>query len=331
MVMVDTPMMIRLLAGGAACLSLCATTLRAQGKLIYDEEKGVIFSGSEPTPKKPERREPAAIRESLPQTKAQPRISPSKNDDIHTGRKKDPPEVYFKSGLECFKARDYDNALKYFLFADSADPQPSCALWVGKTYRQLERPSQMLFEMNRILKTYPESDVADDALFEITLYSQTTDDYEKATLLYSRLAEQYPFGKSFSNGQEFREVARMQIQAMRDEVAATLARLGFASGDIDADIKAFQKARGLPITGQPDAGTVKAMKTVDAERLAAADRIAQARERMKKQVKPAVGIALAFLVNFILLLNVNARIRGRKRQLATLLQTLSDLKTTAGV
>lgn len=315
----------------AALVLLAARAANAEKKLIYDEERGVIFADPAEMAKAKTAapKLPSAAREAPPPAAAAPRPRRSAREDIHANRQKDPPEIYFQSGLEYFKNGDYENALRNFLFADSADPQPKYALWSGKTYRQLGKSDQMLFQMNKILNTSPESDVADDALFEIAFFSQTDDDYEGAALLYARLAEQYPFGRSFSSNQEFREIARQQINAMQSEVIGTLGRLGYAAGDLSQACSAFQKSWGLAVSGQPDAETVKAIKAADRQRTDQESRAAGSRASLKETAKYGVGAAAILLVILILLLVVTVKTRARARQIATLCQTLSDLKTSS--
>ncbi|MCX7726604.1 MAG: hypothetical protein N2053_07120, partial [Chitinispirillaceae bacterium] len=180
--------------------------------------------------------------------------------NIHIGRKKDPAELYFKSGLEYYKNSDFENALKNFLHADSMEEKAEYRLWIGKTYRRLEKIGDFLKTMFEIVKKEPESDVADDALFELALYYKSEDDYEKATQLFSQLIEQYPFGTAYGTGEELREIAREQRRLMRAEMINLLTILGYKGEDLPTSYLNFQKANNLPLTEKGDKRTVKAIK-----------------------------------------------------------------------
>jgi tetratricopeptide (TPR) repeat protein len=168
----------------AFCILLLAaafTQPSAERVLMYDEERGIVFVDKNEQDQQKQKPRQEHVAPMLP------RQAPSaqKKGDIHVGRKKDPPDLYFKSGLQYFRNGDYLAALKNFTYARAADPQPQYFLWMGKTYRQLEQYDKMMSIMQEILKRYPESDVADDALFEIAFYYQKNDDYDRATEKYA--------------------------------------------------------------------------------------------------------------------------------------------------
>jgi len=258
-----------------------------------------------------------------------PRPTPSaqKKGDIHVGRKKDPPDLYFKSGLQYFRNGDYLTALKNFTYARAADPQPQYFLWMGKTYRQLEQYDKMMSIMQEILKRYPESDVADDALFEIAFYYQKNDDYDRATEKYAELAEQYPFGVSFSSGEEFLEVSRKQRQIMRAEMVLAMKVLGYEAKAQAGAYRAFQKKNGLPATGRPTRETVRAIKEKYNEKVSRDAQASAESERVKQGTVWALVGAAALALNFWMLLALRAKVRLRKRQVANLTTILSDLDT----
>jgi tetratricopeptide (TPR) repeat protein len=295
----------------------------AQKILVYDEEKGIIFVEKESLQ---QQSQPRATVPPSPQLPAQIPAPPSSaDDDIHQGRHKDPPQVYFKSGLEYFRNRDYPNALKNFLHAQSKQALPEYALWIGKTHRQLGDFGAMLNTMNRILKQHPASDVADDALFEIAFYYQTTDEYHKALTLYTQLSEQYPFGVSYSNGEQFREVAREQRQVMQAELVAALNLLGFEGEELEPLVSAYQQGRQLTVSGAPDRATVRAIKedrkVVEDERSTVLSD-----ERSGKQQKTVSLFVTALLVVVIIMQIVLFRKLRRRLALARTLEiTLSKL------
>jgi tetratricopeptide (TPR) repeat protein len=231
--------------------------------------------------------------------------------------------------LQYFKDGNYQDALKNFTHSDSLDPQPKYVLWMGKALRQMHKDDQLLFVMNRLVATYPESDVADDALFEIAFCYQTNDDYDMALKTYTKLAEQYPFGTSFSNGESFRALATKQCRLMRAETASTLKILGFTGDDVESLYRAFQKEKGLAITGAGDRQTIKAIKAAYGDYLSAQADSALRRERIGKYRAAALGLCGLLFINCSALFIVNKKMRARRKNLFVLQQMLSELSTGA--
>ena len=133
-------------------LFVCVNTkpLFAEKVLVYDEERGIIFIDSDSLKNNSGGHgSPQSVSQKMPNSKVsrvKPKLrKPTSKNDIHVGRKKDPPELYFKSGLEYFKNHDYLNALKNFQFASRARFEtPEYQLWIGKAYRGLEDYTEML-------------------------------------------------------------------------------------------------------------------------------------------------------------------------------------------
>jgi tetratricopeptide (TPR) repeat protein len=312
---------------GLAVLLFCCAAF-SEKVLIYDEEKGIMLVD------KDNPQTSSALKKETNTPKNAERLhtlSDGKTVDatIQRGRQKDPPSVYFESGLQYFKNGNFDDALRNFTRADSLDPQPKYILWMGKALRQMGKYQQQIFMMQRIITTYPESDVADDALFEIAFSYQANDDYDRAEKTYSRLAEQYPFGTSFSNGENFRDIAHKQVQMMRAEMASTLKILGFTGNDEEALYAAFQKEKGLPVTGAGTPATVKAIKAAHGKFLEAEAARARRQERVGKYRTMAFVLCGLLAANALGLLVMQRNIMAKRKHLAALYQTLSDLNTGA--
>jgi tetratricopeptide (TPR) repeat protein len=308
-------------------VTLCQGIVFSEKVLIYDEEKGIMLVDKDnPQASSPQKKEPGALKPSALQSERSHGFSDGKTIDatIQRGRQKDPPSVYFESGLQYFKNGSFDDALRNFTRADSLDPQPKYVLWMGKTLRQMRKYQQQIFMMNRIITTYPESDVADDALFEIAFSYQANDDYDRAEKTYSRLAEQYPFGTSFSNGESFRDIAHKQAQMMRAEMALTLKILGFSGNDAEALYSAFQKENGMPVTG-----TVKAIKAAYGKFLETEAAKARRLDRITKYRTMAFVLCGLLAVNALALIVLQRNITAKRKHLAALYQTLSELNTGA--
>ncbi len=240
--------LIRACCGGLSgilVVMLCCSGMiaPAYAKLIYDEEKGIIFQESEKREKKKSRSSQAAQRP--PQMPSKPKF------DLHMDRKSDPPDEYFVSGLKYFNDSNYTAALKNFSHAASMNNKAKYQLWIGKTHRALGNDTTMIEIMHTIIKKWPDAEVADDALFELAYYYQQEDAFARAQKLYTRLVEEYPFGRSFSNNQRYREFAEKQITHMHGKTAAMLHGLGYdTSRTLTEMIKAAQKDMGLAQDGR---------------------------------------------------------------------------------
>ena len=302
----------------AAC---CALRAYAEKVLVYDEEKGIIYVDKDKKDEEKGAKKPAA-----PPRLAVPQVQKTRDrSDIHVGRKKDPPELYFKSGLQYFRNEDYINALKNFTYAEAADPRSEYLLWMGKTYRQLDQHEKMLSIMDKIRAKFPDSDVADDALFEIAFYYQRNDDYHMATEKYAELAEEYPYGVAYSSGEEFLEMSRTQRQLMRAELITALKVLGFEGSTPHDAYRAFQSANGLEQSGNADRPTVTAIKKKYQEKLQSDSDASQQKEHVSLSTIWSIGAGVLLILNFWILLMARLKAQQRKRQLASLESILSDM------
>jgi tetratricopeptide (TPR) repeat protein len=314
-----------------AAAGVCAV-LPAYGEkvLVYDENKGIVFVDKDKAGvAAPETGSEGRAGSERSGEAARGKIRRSKHD-LHVDRKKDPPRLYFESGLEYYQNGDYENALKNLRHAAERMPrEPKYRLWIGKTYRQLGKNDRMLAVLTELMERFPESDVADDALFEIAFYYQQSDHYDSAFQVYARLAEQYPFGVSFASGEDFLDIARDQRRRMRAEMVSTLKLLGHEGETLQDAYASFQEANGLPVDGRAGRETVRAIKKQHGRRFAEDDRRANeellARER-RKWLLVLGAVALASL-----LATAGARMRiGRvRRHIDTLRTTLEDLDTKA--
>ena len=307
--------------------------VHAEKILIYDEEKGIIqiekdslLSGKQEKKDKVTEKV-TKDKGKIPLPALQRGLTTAKGPgDIHVRREKDPPDLYFKSALEYYKNNDFENALKNFKYASEKDVKPEYLLWIGKTYRQLDRQVQMFSIMERILNDYPDSDVADDALFEMAFYYQKGDNYQKSTEKYKKLIEQYPFGLSYSSREEFMEVARKQLRMMRGEMISTLKLLGFEGETLSDAYKMFQKANNLEVTGEGDVITVKAVKEVYRNKLHEEEMHAASISQLKQSVKWAAILGAVVLINFIVMIVARVKVVRNRKNLTLLKETLSSLR-----
>ena len=302
-------------------------TAFAAKELMYDPEKGIIFvDKNDATPvssiAKEKRTQPV---EKEPSSAGKRPAKRKSGSDIHIGRKKDPPELYFKSGLEYYKNGDFTNALKNFTFADSVHHRPEYRLWIGKTQRSLGRIDDMLRTMIEIIKKEPNCDVADDALFELALHYKLTDDYEKSMQLFSQLIEQYPFGLVYSTGEELREIAREQRRLMRAEMINTLSILGYIGEDLPTSYRKFQKENKLPVTEVGDQRTIKAVKELHRRYLEQEEARSTQKQRSDRYSGWLYGAIAGGVLNIFLLLLLLSKIQARKKQLVELNKIITDL------
>jgi tetratricopeptide (TPR) repeat protein len=299
----------------------------AAQEIQYDPEKGIIILDKN-------KREKPLVNKSESSNKDQPKKetsatktisrTPVDSTDIQVGRKKDPPELYYRSGLEYFKNGNYSYALKNFKHADSLSDSMYYRLWIGKTYRQLGDSANMLSVLESIING-PENDVADDALFEIAHYYQQNNDYEKASQAYTQLIEQYPFGTSFSTGEELREIAREQRRFMRAEMLNILSILGYKGEDLPSSYRLFQKANHLQETGTGDAQTISTIKSKHNEYLLREQKNATQDANAEKYLLVSEIAGAIGLINCVVLLILRANIKRRKNQVSELQKTLNDL------
>lgn len=290
--------------------------LYAEKVIVYDPVKGIIFVDKNEAEKQKKNSHSSSV--SQKQKK-------SSSVDLHMGRKKDPPELYFKSGLEYFQNNDYKNALKNFSYVDSVAPSPRYMLWKAKTYRQMGDFDKMLFIMQQIIENFPDSDVADDALFELALHYQKIDDYERASLLYTRLTEQYPFGLLFSTGEELREIAREQKKLMRAELINLLSILGFSGDELTASIRSFQKSNNQEITGNADQNTVQMIRTRHTEFLHEEQKQLLEQKNRERSARLLLGAAAVSLFTLGLLILLRLKINAKKQHIAELRKIITDL------
>jgi tetratricopeptide (TPR) repeat protein len=263
-----------------------------------------------------------------PVKSAKRRPMPRKRADIHAGRQKDPPELYFKLGLQYFNNGDFKNAIINFNYASKADPQPQYLYWIGKTYGQFGQHDTMLTIMKEILTTHPKSDVADDALFEIAFHYQGNDDYHMARQKYEELVEQYPQGVSFSSGEEFAEVCRARRQLMRGEIVSALRVLGYKGATPEDTYRTFQKKNGLEENGQLNQKTVRAIKQKYQEKLNQDAKLKAQQEYVRQARIWAMIITATLASNLLFIIIIRTRIKKRNQHLAHLEGKLADLNTT---
>lgn len=295
--------------------------------LVYDEERGIVFIDKNNKSNVKKKTKKSNIKNIRPQpTILKKTVKPKHPDDIHINRKKDPPELYFESGQKYYKNKDFDNALKNFKFAAGRQVKPKYLLWIGKVYRQTNKKTQMLSIFKRILDDYPDSDVADDALFEIAFYYQVNNNYENATKLYGKLAEQYPFGLSFSNGEEFLEASRTQQRAMRGEIASALKYLGINGETLPETYSNFQKQHKLKITGTGTFQTISLIKKLYKNQVLLNEKKEESNKRIQDSIKWLYLLGFVIFIGFITVLSAQFKLKQNRNQLVLMKEMLSDLK-----
>ena len=297
--------------------------------LVYDEEKGILFIDKDSLNTKKKNREK---KQSSKKSKSsifsvqKKKSADQKDPDIHADRKKDPPELYFKSGIEYYKNEDYENSLKNFNYAYEKDVKPEYLLWIGKAYRQLNNLDQMFRIMKDIVKKYPESDVADDALFEMAFSYQKDNNYHEAIETYVRVIEQYPFGVSYSNGVKFIELAQKQIRIMRGEIKSALTLLGYTEDNLENGYSTFQKINNIPVTGKGDSETIRAIKKVYAEKLKEDESNKQTIYRFHNDLQWIFITGIFLFVIILVNLSFRIKINHYQEQLSMAKDLFSDLK-----
>lgn len=297
--------------------------------LVYDEEKGITFVDSEEL-KGNKKKSSVTKKKSTPKaatTKKVKQVSkPKAKTDLHLNRKKDPPELYFKSGLKYYRDKNYKDALKNFKHASAKSLKPEYLLWIGKTYRKLKQVDQMIQVMNRIADDYSESAVADDALFELAFHYQKNNYYSKAIKVYTRLAEQYPFGLSYSNSDEFLEISRKERQRMRGEILSSLRGLGIKADNLEEGYSKFQKKNNLKVTGEGDSLTVSMIKTNYKEISQNQDNVSKSMLSLEENLKWAITSGILFSIIVIMMIIMLIRLTRFKHEITLMIETISDMR-----
>ena len=299
----------------------------AQGELKYDPDKGfMIVDEKDKTGKAAKPLMPSEKPAQQGDVAAPPAPIRHRNaNDLQEGRKKDPPTLYFISGQEYYKNGDFTHALQNFIYADSVSPNPVYSLWVGKAYRSLGQGDKMIAIMDGIVKKHPECDVADDALLEMAVYYQNSDDYETATRFYSQIAEQYPFGVSYTTGESLIEVVREQRKQLNAQLNTMLAIMRYMNEDVSVNLADFQKSNHLKETGLADKTTVQLIKKMHARILDRDAKLENDAMIAKQNMRYAFIAGGIGLVNVLIALVISLQTRSRERQLALLAETMSDL------
>lgn len=305
--------------------------LFAEKGINYDPEKGIIFS-KDPTVSDlpsaakniPEKKNTHTASVRSVSTVASPSL---KKEDLHINRKKDPPEAYFKSGLEYFRNGDFNNALKNFNYADSLVGFPLYKLWKAKALRRMDRYQPMLALLIEITTDTDSSDVADDALLEMAIYYKGINDYEKSLETLTRLIEQYPFGLSSATGEELSSIARDQRRLIRQEMINSLAILGYQKDDLATAYRQFQKENNLEITGTGTIETVSLIKHLNDVALKNHEKEIEKTKQLEKYQGLMIPVFLLLFCAVASLFVLRIKINSRKKQLLELRHTIIELDT----
>jgi tetratricopeptide (TPR) repeat protein len=179
--------------------------------------------------------------------------------------------------------------------------------------------------LEEIVSAFPASDVADDALFELSFFYQITDNYQKAIETYTRLIEQYPFGTSSTNGIVFLELSKKQLRIMRSEIKSALALLGFETKNLPEALKIFQTRHHRAATGEADAETVTAIKEECARIVDEKAKTVALETSLQKSTIVVFLIATVIIGNLILLLAVWIKRKTLAARVAVLRNTFLNL------
>ncbi len=301
----------------------------SDAQLVYDKEKGIIHS-SEVENKDPSKRKThrsAADKTPKPSPKPSGGLIRGTPETIHAGREKDGPELYHQSGLEYFEKDDLSNALKNFKQAYRLSPKAEYLLWIGKSHRRLGRVNDFLSAMTTIMEKYPDSEVADDALFELAYHRQEQNDYARSSRLYARLAEQYPFGVSISNGIEYLETTRERRRTMRAEMITALRYLGYDGSNYEELLRTFQSGNGFEVTGKADSATVSRIKEQYARKMRNAGENARMKQRFEQTLRWGVPLGILIFLNLGIVVTTRLKIGRKMKMAAELTEVLTDLDT----
>ncbi len=305
----------------AGLLLFAALQAFAEKVMFYSEKNGIMWV---------EESQLADLQrnDSLPAVKekesAAAKSAAAATDPLARARSKD-PEVFYKTGQRYFFAGDYAEALRYFENAYQLRRTAEYYLFIAKCHRKLNEPRRMLFVLDAIMQFYPNSEVADDALFEMALYYEMNRNYQAAIDRFKQLAEQYPYGTSITTNQEFRNVAREQIEIMKNELDSLLIVAGLAEGTVSSRLRDWQEINGLPATGFPDQKTVASLIQVRTEREEEAREAVFQREQFLRLRRIAIVGMGAFFLLWIWSLAVSKDLKNCRQRLETMRKTVESL------
>lgn len=184
----------------------------------------------------------------------------------------------------------------------------------------------MTITMNRIIDDYPESDVADDAIFEMAFYHQINNRYSEASDLYKTLAERYPFGLSYSNGDEFLETSRKERQRMRGEIMSALPIIGIKVQSIEEGYSEFQKQNGLKVTGKGDSITVTSIRNKFKEISRNDESMSNTRRSLMENLKWAIVAGFIYFIVLMTMIIFFLKIKRFQKELSLIKETLTDMR-----
>ncbi len=237
------------------------------------------------------------IRSSVPRV---PRTSEQTSNTTIVGmpkapkkRKKASAKEYFETGKKFYAAKNYEDAKLYFSYALEKKKLASFYFWKGMSQRSLKEYDDMAKTFDLIIKSYDNSNVADDALFYNGLNAIKQDDYQKAVDCFVRLMEYYPNGSSEINEISFYNEVNKQVSLIRKQVTSRLLLLSYSGADLKEVIKRFQSKNGLKPTGEMDPVTIKKLKQLSDDAISKI-------ELAKKEKEKGIPM-LYFIVAWILL------------------------------
>ncbi|OGJ84202.1 MAG: hypothetical protein A2268_10615 [Candidatus Raymondbacteria bacterium RifOxyA12_full_50_37] len=305
---------IALLGLGIVC-ALATTQAGAKKVLKFDQQQGVIWveEGKAPPPQK----------DFAPKAPVQEKVVVETTITVreHVKTKKVTSESYFETGKKFYNNEDYAEALTYFQKAWIGEKNPLYLFWQGMCTRKLNDFKEMRALYEIIIRDFPKSEVADDALFYIAVVYQTDHSYDKAIELYRDIVEFYPNGQSEVGGFDLREEARKQLRFIKLDIISRLKILNYNDKNALTLIKDFQADNDLPVTGKPDRETIEQLTQKSDARekgllnnLSASDAMAA-----KKRVYFGIAIGL-LLINLLWGLRNVRRLTAERKHLAMVLK-----------
>jgi len=220
-------------------------TIDAQSRLTYDKNKGIVYSRETASPQ---------LSQDRPNKTKPITLSPSQ-----------PPSTYYTAGLKSYNHNDFITAELYFSYLDSTTSSPLYRFWLARTWRKLGKQKKFLEAMHSIAQDYPQSPVADDALFQLAYFYQKTSHFDKAVFLYQKIINEYPSGTLLTTNENLYNLCDKQIHIMHDKSNAALTALGYTERTLEHKYRRFQKEHSLSVSGTGTFETMTKIKELYAQ------------------------------------------------------------------
>lgn len=158
----------------------------------------------------------------------------------------------FKTAAKLLNNGMYLEALSIYQeisdYSDKQDNRARALLFMGTTYSlYLDQHDAGLKQFDKIIKTYPTSQTASDALFNSGMVLYETGKFKNAYAFFKKYLEKYPYGLRRQSAEVWADSAKDQMSQIREPEEITAPPL-YKKGIEDTIIRVLIKSRAEKIT-----------------------------------------------------------------------------------